>query len=146
MSPTVSERDRDLLEEAQVITDAILTERGTGMPVMEMEMERLANCSDPLDCIQHDVNSLMTDLLNLVNMSRQIGRTRLHATRIDTRVGLFKSPLTLADGYVADVDAGTNPLAGSHRLEEFNESGHFQPHSILDEDKRSCGNFGNVFL
>ena len=73
MSPTVSERDRDLLEEAQMITDPVFTERGTGMPVMEVEMERLAKCSDPLDCIENDGNSLLTDLLDLLNMSRQFG-------------------------------------------------------------------------
>ena len=41
---------------------------------------------------------------------------------------------------MADVDARTNPLAITYFVEEFNESGHFQPDSILNEDQRpfSC--------
>ena len=73
VSPTVSERDRDLPEEAQVITDAVFTESGTGMGVMEMEMERLAKCADPLDAIEDNGNCHLTDLLDLLDMGWQFG-------------------------------------------------------------------------
>ena len=60
--------DRDPLEEARVIADPAGTKGGTGMAVMEVELDRLADGADHSDAFEDDGKGHPTDRLDLLDV------------------------------------------------------------------------------
>jgi len=129
----VFEAQRDCRQETEVIRNAKGAERGQGMTVVQVKVERFAQRSDAPDQIQDDRQGGRDRGVHVRHELRQAGGLGLEGTNILARMDLRKRSACLPNAKMAGIDAGADVLEFADRAEEFCERGRFQAGGILDK-------------
>jgi hypothetical protein len=132
----VNEWDWYLTAKAEVVTHPVSAERGTRVTVVQVEVQRFAECPDCFDSLEYRWQGGRAGSLHILDAVAQYVLLGLELTNVHPRMKPRERTLAFPDADVTDVDARTNSWAVLHHFKEPDELRDLQPTSVLDEEHR----------
>ena len=127
----VAERDRQPREEAEVVGQA----RNQRMPVVQMEMDRLAQPANRADDLAHVAHGGADGVLDVRHQAGQPGVRRAEITYGQAGMAFGEPGACLPDADVTHVDADAHVRGVLETLRHLGETARFQARRVLDEQR-----------
>src|SRR3712207_2682830 len=120
-----------------MVAHAERTQRRTGMPVVEVEMQRLLQVAQRPDDRHRGGKGGSARCLHLLDVRTQRRHICLEVTDIETGMVQLKRTPTLGDPNVPDINTRTHASTVANCLMDRNKRGGWEARSIFDEQQRT---------